>query len=1092
MTTPPAARVSAVDIATALHSLNPSAPKITPTPQQQAMIEAPPEPLVVVAGAGSGKTQTMSARVLWSVANGFVSPRGVLGLTFTRKAAGELAERVSKQLALLARVGLLDSTTQELLEDSPTQLTYHSFANQLVAEHGLLVGLEPGSGLLNAAGSHALATDVLTHLGGDVAALGMTKPAVARAIVSLGAAMAEHLLEPGDIADHANQVVSLWESLPYNDEGGEFALSKPGKDPDKVLQAMRKRPIIAQAVAAFAARKREAKVLDFGDLVALAARLAANYPDVVASQRERFGLVLLDEFQDTSVAQLTLLSRLFGGGMSVTAVGDPNQAIYAWRGASAANLDLFRKEFRHNGVRPPKLYLSTSFRNDEAILNIANRIVSDVGGDEPGDHGNVPDVEPLSARPGAGPGQVWTRWFGVVPDEVEAVAQWIGERFAPGQHTAAILCRSRSSFPALEAELTKRGIPCEVVGGGGLLHRPEVQDIIALFTLAVDPDHGPSLARLFLHSRFHVDAQATAALHETAVKFGDRRNPAMAKALDSLVDKEPDDPLAASLGETSFRRLQHLGRELRWARAQENVPIPDVIADMAARLSLPTELEAEPGADVVSASAHIAELVSQARSYVATSPVRTMAGFVAWLDLAMEYDRGLDEADIPAEHVNDDSAVTLCTVHASKGLEWDSVAVVDVAKGRFPVVSKGLMSDLIGVGAIPNNLRGDKDSLPCVPWNSLPTCLEVESAIGEHRELMKEDHEAGERRLAYVAVTRARTNLWISGAAKNLGGKTDRKFSPYMEQTRDELCGDPCHDESGTAEEPIVGSAEGQAAELVEWPHAGWSVRNVPVRTVAEAVQSATGSDVDAALEQAVREATSPQVKELLLQAQETAHEWDQRTTQGTSPRVTHVSASHLAAMANDPEAYATNLVRPVPREPRYVAHRGTEFHAWIERHYGLAQPIDGTLPPGLDIEGEVDEPLPTERALVALQEAFLASPWAAMTPTALEVPIEFELGSVVIRGRIDAVFSSDDGTYTLVDWKSGRAPSGEAGRMALLQLAAYRYAWELAHPGSDVKAAYFYAASRETVWVPPMSADELSEVVAWLTPQPEVAISSR
>ncbi|HQY34113.1 MAG TPA: UvrD-helicase domain-containing protein, partial [Actinotalea sp.] len=315
-----------------------------PTDEQAAIIEAPLEPLLVVAGAGSGKTETMAARVVYLIANGLVEPDRILGLTFTRKAAGEPVDRVRARLRSLR--GRLDPAVRTSVFSAPTISTYNSYAAGLVGDHALRLGLEPSARLLGEAGRWQLAHDVVEHWAADLE-VDSAASTVVDAVLSLAGQLAEHLVEPAELRAEAERLVDALTRAPLVDR----VLAADAQLLRDVASSAALRARLVDLVEAFTARKRERDVLDFGDQVALAARLAREAPEVGAAERARFDVVLLDEYQDTSVAQLVLLRSLYGRdagpgvGHPVTAVGDPHQSIYGWRGASAGGLARFVEDF---------------------------------------------------------------------------------------------------------------------------------------------------------------------------------------------------------------------------------------------------------------------------------------------------------------------------------------------------------------------------------------------------------------------------------------------------------------------------------------------------------------------------------------------------------------------------------------------------------------------------------------------------------------------------------------------------------------------------------------------------------------------------
>ena len=541
-----------------------------PTPEQRDVVEAPLEPGLVVAGAGSGKTETMAGRVVWLLANGLVAPDQVLGLTFTRKAAAELDQRVRARVRTLVRaasaagvdlpgraalvggvssgaadttpqgstppstapsVSTLDtapqgSTTPDTVPQGPTHdlaargqavqvpatpgppgpappgsalgdlarptvATYHSYAASLVADHGLRLGLEPASRLLGEAAQYQQVARLVETWPDDLAVDAATSTVIA-AVIALSGALDEHLLDPAD----ADAVLARLEGV----LGRPLAGAVPA-DVRAVVASLGARRRLLPLVEAYRAAKRADATIDYGDQVALAARLAREVPDVGTGERARFAVVLLDEYQDTSYAQVELLRALFGGGHPVTAVGDPHQSIYGWRGASAGGLARFPATFpRRDGAPATVFRLATSWRNDTAVLAAANRTAAPLRASSP------VAVPELVARPGAGPGRVAALVAETVADEAAAVAGFVAEarvrRGATGlPTTAAVLCRKRAQFDLVAAALRDAGLAVQVVGLGGLLTSPEVTDLVAALRVAHDPSRGDAAMRLLTGAR---------------------------------------------------------------------------------------------------------------------------------------------------------------------------------------------------------------------------------------------------------------------------------------------------------------------------------------------------------------------------------------------------------------------------------------------------------------------------------------------------------------------------------------------------------------------------------------------------------------
>ncbi len=372
----PANYRSALDIAEMLNGADGK----KPTPEQVRMIEAGPAPTLVIAGAGSGKTATMVDRVIWLVDNGFVRPEEVLGVTFTRKAATELRSRMRAGLNTLRRSRRVAPTDEELREGiaDPTVLTYHSYANNLVKEYGLRLGVEQDAQMLGDAQKWQLAAQIVQYWEGELPLDHDGVPVSAATMINqmlhLSDECAEHLVEPQEVIDFCTEQLAAYAAVP-----DPRRATKTEKDILKVQRLLRNRRVYARMAMSYARVKARMQVLDFGDLMRFAARIAEADPAIREGERARFKVVLLDEFQDTSHAQMRLFSSIYGADEAagipahpVMAVGDPKQSIYGFRGASDGQMFSFYRHFPTEHAQP--LFLSIAWRNDISVLNAANHV----------------------------------------------------------------------------------------------------------------------------------------------------------------------------------------------------------------------------------------------------------------------------------------------------------------------------------------------------------------------------------------------------------------------------------------------------------------------------------------------------------------------------------------------------------------------------------------------------------------------------------------------------------------------------------------------------------------------------------------------
>ncbi len=1082
-----------------------------PTPEQVEVIEAPLEPTLVVAGAGSGKTETMAARVVWLIANELVAPDAVLGLTFTRKAAGELSERVQVRLAQLARARGGASSALSLL-DRPTVATYNAYAASLVGDHGLRVGVEPGARLLGEAQQWQLASEVVEGWDDDLGTDRALSTVVA-AVLGLSGALGEHLLEPADARDRLAGIVEQLDALPL----GPRQKART-KEVEKLVGDVAERVRLLDVVAEYRRRKRATDSLDFGDQVALAARLAREVPVVGETERARFRVVLLDEYQDTSHAQVELLAGLFGGGHPVTAVGDPHQSIYGWRGASAGGLARFPDRFpRSTGDRSAVRFLSTSWRNDAAVLAAANVTAGPLRGTAGAGGGDRVEVPALALRPGAGPGTVSAHVAATAEEEAGAVAELVAARWRPasapgGRVTAAVLCRKRSQFAAVEVALRRRGLPVEVVGLGGLLTTPEVVDVVALLEAVHDPSRGDALVRLLTGPRLNLGSAdlhalgsraADLARHEGAL--GSRRRTAgtadgaelvvvegdvadhrsIVDALDDLPG--PGEPAAdgRTLTPQGHARLSALARTLRALRGLTYLSLPELVVEAERALGLDVEAvtnEAllasrrlvDPEAVSDRAREHLDAFRDVAATFTQTADVVTLGAFLAWLGVASTRENGLD---LPVREPDPD-AVQVITAHAAKGLEWDVVVVPGLVDGVFPTTaqsSSGVRADsgwLTDVSQLPYPLRGDAADLPEFRFDLASDTKELVARRDEFRAASGEHQLAEERRLAYVAFTRARRELYLTASWWQTGSRP-RVLSPFLLElvesgvvAADGWSAPPGPDDTNPLEDVEVTG---------EWPapdDAPEGSARAVLRDTAAAVERAalvrTGRSGPAGLTAPTGVLVDAEGRDLVALARVLLAERAERSGREVELPA-HVSASSLVRLAADRDEYALHLRRPVPVEPTVHARRGTRFHLWAERYFTTSSLLDVEDLPGAD-----DDDLDPDADLETLQRTFLASEWATRTPVAVEVDVETPVGGTVLRSRIDAVFPERPehaggarDAVVVVDWKTGRAPSDPAARSVReVQLAVYRLAWSrwTGLPLEKVNAAFYYVASDETV----------------------------
>ena len=1047
-----------------------------PTPEQTAVIEAPLGPMLVVAGAGSGKTETMAARVVWLVVNAVVRPEEVLGLTFTRKAAIELGERIGRRLRVATEQGLWAPEEDEV--PLPEVSTYHAYAGRLVSEHGLRWGIEPDSRLLTEASAWQLAHEVVHTTDADLSGYQGAPSTLVDAVLSLSGELAEHLVD-------TDQGLALVER--YAQRLGDL----PGRDHRKPLAVGRTLAgVLAEQARVYPLvdRYREIKaargVLDFADQMALAARLASSLPEVGSQERHLRRAVLLDEFQDTSEAQLVLLSSLFAGhDLPLTAVGDPSQSIYGWRGASATTLSSFPTLFPAGDGPAPVLPLSTSWRNAEQVLAVANEISAPLRRES-----RVP-VARLAPRPGVDGGAVHAARLPTHRDEAKYLAEWVRRHWLDGNgiptgRSAAVLCRNRAQFDEVVSALRAQGLPVEIVGLGGLLSAPEVADLVALLTLAQDPTRGDALMRLLTGPVCRLGAADLDGLWAWVTALTERDGvPRNEAVLSDALDRSPPSTWTGSRGrrvsETARERVHALGRAVDRVRSLAGLPLPELLGEAERAIGLDLEVTSDPDLPPAWGRAQLDALAEVAATFTVSAERPTLGGFVDWLEAARERERGLEMAEVSVS----DAAVQVLTVHAAKGLEWDVVAVPGLAEGIFPSFTTRTTHDgaqwrattprdkgwLTGLGKLPYPLRGDRDGLPTVPFDSVADTHELRDAVEDFAAAGGRHQLREERRLAYVAVTRARHELLLTAPVWSTG-QTPRETSRFLTEL---VASREAAVQVGPWA-PMPGPAEINPL-LSEEQHAPWPVtpdarREVVIDLVRAVVDARTAGQLHPA---DPRDPVGREVSQLLREREE-VRAARERARHAELPA--HLSTSALVELTADPDGFLRDLRRPVPTPPAHAARAGTSFHAWVERHYGVPSLVEVE-----DLVGDAHaDHGPGVVDLSTMRENFLASEWAGRSPAEVEVPVETVIGGRAVRGRIDAVFRQDDG-FIIVDWKTGARGGPDRERTRALQLAVYRLAYARLR-GVDagvVEAAFFYAATGETVRPELPSEEELQRLLS-------------
>ena len=1077
-----------------------------PSVEQWAAIAHEPVPVAIIAGAGSGKTAVMAARVVRFVEEAGVHPSRILGLTFTNKAAAELEQRISDAFAQL----------DPPPADRPHIATYNAFADGLLREHGVRIGIDPEVGLLSEAQRWQLLLSCFDALEPFDAIDSRSPSSICRSVLGLADACGNHLLTP-------ERIIACDERI----------LRDAAQFPDEVVLCSRRRIELARVVRAYQDAKLRARRIDFGDQVTRAVEILERHPGVAQELRERYPAILLDEYQDTNVAQRRMIQLLAPTGHNVTAVGDARQNIFQWRGSTLFNLiDFPIRHFLRDGSAPHSyLTLSENFRSGRRILAVANRVI---------------DRVPLQRRPGdalrpyAANGEGWVGVKLLADQDAEAafIASEVRRlhdgprRGSPGSPGAgvpasppapdgvgdrqggggppragsgsasrrgaepvdplitwsefAILVRRKAHIRPILDALAARGIPVDVVGLAGLLQVPEVLDTIAWLRAIADP--GPLanrwLARILLGPRFRIHYRDVALLARWAAQRtkeltearstgglptgvpGAESGPAIGVpgAIGAQAGSPPQpeaepDEVAYSLSEAldhleeierlgpqAIVRLRRAQAELTALRARAGDPLADLVQAVVRESGIAEALEVAGGA----AMANITSFLGAVASFAPVTGAPSLPAFLAYLDAAEEVEETL-EVGTPSGT----DSVKLMTVHQAKGLEFDVVFVPGVAarandKGErvdsiFP--DERTSNPMTSYGQLPHSVREDAEHLPS-PWAPDGRPRKKAELLRELRERAVED----ERRLFYVALTRARRRLYVTAAWWYVRQSKPRGPSVFFE----EVAQDPETEVLGADAMPQESPLLARLGELAVWPPdppnrvrrdvlfpQGYAVALEEVLSGSTTAESSFTSLDPAARARAGtllaehRRVAAALLRDATALLSATA---DARGDAASAQLPASLSATQVVGLLSR-RLQPADIARPMPTRPSDAARVGVEVHRWIEEQArGLT---------GLADEEALDAPaMPLDRRRIsALQEQFRSLGFADRRLATLdtgepmaELAFSLKIGGRVVRGRIDAVYETDAGGLEVVDFKTGqRVPEGDLDQLAIYAVALNR-----------------------------------------------------
>jgi DNA helicase-2/ATP-dependent DNA helicase PcrA len=657
-------------------------------------------PLMIIAGAGTGKTNVITNRIAWLIEQKLAKPSEIVALTFTEKAAHELTERLERLVGHHA----IDVNAS----------TFHGFCQQLISQYGLEIGVTPGAPLLS-----EVEIWLLMHRNfSKFSFLKYFKPHGNP--TKFLRDMIKHIMRAKDENISVEQ---------YLDFAQKFSAEADPGDPIAAEEAIRWTEL-AQSYEVYQKIMLDRGVMDFGDLMLYANQLVTQRASVRKRLQDRFKYIVVDEFQDTNMAQYDLVRALLGPDENITVVGDDDQAIYKFRGASVDNILQFRSHYPNR----TEVFLTENYRSKQEILDAAYTLIQ---------HNNpnrleaaTPGAKKLHAAKDSG-GQVSAQSFSTGIKEAKWVAAEIHRLIDAGAEPKdiAILSRTSSALEEFAHELQRAGVPYLISQTDGLLKTRVAIDILSMLRVALDRSHSSAWYQVAVS---RISTIGSGDLVES-ISFAKRENHLLSKVF---------------LGEHS-PAVSEEGRAAIAELAQKMFVEPEFLRTNRASLIIYQLLEQSGYFKKI--VAEIQEGSETAMSDMAL--INTFLEFIAeWevqhphatpFDFLEDCDRLLELGEEGQQEIETSiiNAVQLLTIHASKGLEFAHVFVVSAIEGRFPSRER------------VNGLQ-------------LPAALV--------REKTDEDqaHIEEERRLAYVAFTRAKEKLYITSATKYSSAEKARAHKP--------------------------------------------------------------------------------------------------------------------------------------------------------------------------------------------------------------------------------------------------------------------------------------------------------------------------